>query len=329
VPSDLLYEDQIGAQPPVFDYNPAAPNPVAYADGWLAHTRAYRQHLLTTENGFDRLSETEAGFIGSVRMNEMPNNDQDGSVWRWWGTGTWHYYPFAPMLFRDKVLLYHNAEVRGTTITKQRLAFNLAFGYMLNYDLGHSQFNPPDSEWLEPIGAFQRYVLADYADERLRDYSLLTGKVSRSLFEHTIVTMNWSQSDAYATGDYVLPSEGVLVQKEDGSLTAGVFTVYNGAALNTGDHYLIEERGTNEIIVRQPMGGDTSLSLTRLPGWDTTVHLSARAYSRDGHLIGAAPVSVSGTQLTFTYRVQMAGQPVAYYRVAAAQQTHLPLILRR
>lgn len=57
--------------------------------------------------------------------------------------------------------------MRGATIATQRLAFNLAFGYMLNYDLGHSQFKSPDVEWLEPIGAFQRYVLARYADERL------------------------------------------------------------------------------------------------------------------------------------------------------------------
>jgi len=327
VPSDLLYEDQIGARPPVFDYNPAAPDAVAYVEGWLAHTRAYRQHLLTTENGFDRLAETEVGFVGSVRMNEQPNNDQDGSVWRWWGTGTWHYYPFAPMLFRDKVLLYHNAEVRGATITKQRLSFNLAFGYMLNYDLGHSQFSPPAAEWLEPIGAFQRYVLAAYADERLKDYTSLTGNVTRSLFEHTTVTMNWDQSNAYVAGGYVLPPEGVLVQRDDGSLTAGIFTAYNGAPLSSGDHYLIEERAANEIIVRQPMGADTSLKLTQLPGWDNTTRLSAWAYRRDGYLIGAAPVAASGDQLTFTYRAKMANQVVAYYRIAAARQTYLPLVL--
>lgn len=329
VPSDLLYEDQIGARPPVFDYHPAAPDAVSYADGWLVHTRSYRQHLLTTENGFDRLAETEVGFVGSVRMNESPNNAQDGSVWRWWGTGTWHYYPFAPMLLRDKVLLYHNAEVRGTTITKQRLAFNLAFGYLLNYDLGHSQFTPPAADWLEPIGAFQRYVLARYADERLMEYTSPKLNVTRSKFEHTIVTLNWSQTSSYAAGGYVLPPEGALVQRDDGTLIAGIFTAYNGASLSSGDHYLIEERGANEIIVRQPMGGSTSLTLPRLPGWRNAAHLSAWAYTRDGRIIGAAEVTPSDDQLTFTYRTQMADQAVSYYRVALTQQTHLPQILRR
>lgn len=113
----------------------------------------------------------------------------------------------------------------------------------------------------------------------------------------------------------------MLVARTDGSLIAGIFTAYNGSLLSSGDHYLIEERGADEIIVRQPMGADTSLRLTRLPGWDSTTHLNAWAYGRDGHLIGVAPVTVAGNQLIFIYRAQMAGQAVAYYRVAAAQQT--------
>lgn len=328
-PSDLLYEDQIGARPPLFDYNAAAPDAVAYLDGWLAHTRTYRQHLLTTENGFDRLAETEVGFVGSVRMNELPNNERDGSVWKWWGKGTWHYYPFAPMLFRDKVLLYHNAEVRGATLSKQRLAFNLAFGYMLNYDLGHSQFKLPDAEWLEPIGAFQRYAVARYADERLLDYTSPAANVTRSAFERTTVIMNWSQDSSYATGGYTLPPEGALVQTGDGALIAGIFTAYNSAPLSSGEHYLIEERGANQIIVRQPRGADTPLRLARLPAWNQVARLSAWAYSRDGRLIGIFPVGATDTQVILTYRANVNGQQVADYRIAPTQRAHLPLMQRQ
>jgi hypothetical protein len=177
--------------------------------------------------------------------------------------------------------------------------------------------------------SWKSHVVSRYATERMLDYEELTANVTRSSFEHTTVTMNWNQSNAYATSGYVLPPEGVLVQRDDGSLIAGIFTAYNGAPLSSGDHYLIEERGANEIIVRQPMGANTSLRLTRLPGWDITAHLSARAYGRDGHPIGSAPVSVAGAHLTFTYHPQMAGQPVAYYRITAAQPMYLPLILRR
>jgi hypothetical protein len=141
--------------------------------------------------------------------------------------------------------------------------------------------------------------------------------------------MTWSKSNAHATGGHALPPEGVLVQRDDGSLIAGVFTSYNGSPLSNGDHYFIEERGANKIIVRQPMDADSSLRLTRLPGWRSTAHLSAWAYNRAGDLIDTTPVSVSGAQLTFTYRTQLAGQQVAYYRVAAAQRTYLPLMLRQ
>lgn len=120
----------------------------------------------------------------------------------------------------------------------------------------------------------------------------------------------------------------MLVVNKDGSLMAGIFVAYNNVTPIGGDHYLIEERGASEIIVRHPMGADTSLKLTLSPGWRNTPHLSAWAYTHDDRAIGAALAAVSGSQLTFMYRAQMGGQQVAYYTIAAAKRTYLPLIFR-
>lgn len=322
LPSDMLFEDQVGARAWLFDTNPSSPSPTAYPQGWLEHTRTYSPTLLMTEMGYDRLVETEVGFHGSVLLWQ-----RQGQTTRWWGADTWRPYPLAPMMFRDKVFFYqHDLAEEVMTQDKSTLAWNLAFGYLLSYDLGYG--GGLNSDWLGIVSAFQNHVVARYAGEQLTDYTWLAANATRSDFEHTTVIRNWDGDAAYATGGYVLPPEGVLVQRDDGSLIAGIFTSYNGAPLSTDDHYLIEERGANEIIVRQPMGADTSLRLTRLLGWDSITRLGAWAYGRDGHLIGVAPVTVAGSQLTFIYRAQMAGQPVAYYRVAAAQQTYLPLILR-
>ena len=277
--------------------------------------------LLTCEHGFDRLAATETGFHGSVLLAQ-----KEGKTDQWWGNGNWHLYPFAPILLRDKVLLYHNTESRTSTSEKGMLSLNLAFGYMLSFDLGALG---PTHSWLNVVGAFQSHVLSRYATERMIDYQELTASVTRSIVRAHDRHQNWSRSNAYTTSGYVLPPEGALVQRDDGSLIAGIFTTYNGAPLSSGDHYLIEERGANKIIVRQPMGADTSLKVTQLSGWDDTMRLSAWAYSRDGRLIGTTPVTVSGDQLAFTYQAHMAGEPVAYYRIAAAQQTYLPLILKQ
>jgi len=276
-----------------------------------------------TEMGYDRLVETEVGFHGSVLLWQ-----RQGQTTKWWGADTWRPYPLAPMMFRDKVFLYqHDLAEEVMTRDKSTLAWNLAFGYMLSYDLGYG--GGLDNPWLGIVSAFQKHVVGRYAGERLTDFTWLTAGATRSDFEDTTVIRNWDSAHAYATASCVLPPDGVLVQRDDGSLVAGIFTSYNGAQLSGGDHYLIEERDAGEIIVRQPMGADTSLRLTRLPGWDNTTRINAWAYSRDGHLIGATPVAVSGNQLAFTYRAQMAGQAVAYYRIAAVQQTYLPLIVRQ
>ena len=93
VPSDLIFEDQIGARAWLYDSNPASPYPTAYIDGWLDHTRNYSNTLLMTEFGFDRLVETEVGFNGSVLLHQLRGTTKD-----WWGIDTWHVYPLAPML---------------------------------------------------------------------------------------------------------------------------------------------------------------------------------------------------------------------------------------
>lgn len=88
VPSDMLFEDQIGARAALPDYNGVSPYLTAYPEGWLAHTRIYSDRLLMTEGGFDRLAETEAGFHGSILLSE-----RSGATDGWWGANNWHLYP--------------------------------------------------------------------------------------------------------------------------------------------------------------------------------------------------------------------------------------------
>lgn len=51
---DCVFEDQIGARAWRRDFNAAPPGPLAYSEGWLAHTRTYSSQCLMTEMGWDR-----------------------------------------------------------------------------------------------------------------------------------------------------------------------------------------------------------------------------------------------------------------------------------
>jgi len=344
VPSDMVFEDQIGARPWLFDHNPSSPYPMAYMQGWLEHTRAYSDALLMTELGFDRLAETEVGFHGSVLLPE-----RFGYTPGWWGTGTWRPYPLAPLMVRDKVLFYqHDLAPETMTADKARLSWNLALGYMLSYDLVATPFGGglrPQREcgWLRLVGEFQKHVLARYAGERMTDYARVSGNVTRTSFETCSVIANWDATNPYTTGGHTLPPQGVLVTCAGDQLMAGVFTAYNGVPLSAGDHYLIEERGWTDLTVRQPLGADTGLTLKPLPGWSSGSPTGAWAYTAAGQVIESVPFTrtqsglparsqtwgLAAQSLTFVYQQERGGKSVAYYRFTGPANTiFLPLVLK-
>lgn len=325
IPSDMLFEDQIGARPWLFDHNASSPYPSAYMEGWLDHTRTYSDTLLMTELGFDRLVETEVGFHGSVLLPERL-----GFTPGWWGTDTWHPYPLATLMARDKVLFYqHDLAEQTMAVDKATLTWNLAYGYMLSYDLVETSYGGGlDSDWLELVGAFQKHVLAGYAGEAMTNFTNLEDRVTQTSFETFTVIANWDETNTYNAGEHILPPLGVLAMSADGTVTAGVFTSYNGVPLSAGDHYLIEERNSTNIVVRQPLGADTSLTLDLLPSWSPSDPIEAWAFTVTGQFIGSAAATVTAQDITFFYQQQMGEQSVAYYKVVKPGKIFLPLILK-
>lgn len=325
IPSDMVFEDQVGSRSWLFDNNPSAPSSTSYSQGWLDHTSVYSDALLMTEGGFDRLAETEIGFHGSVLLAERLGQT-DGR----WGDGNWQPYPIAPMLLRDKVLFYqHDLAPETFTANKATLVWNLAFGYMLSYDLGATNFGGGVKDpWLAAVGDFQRDVIARYVSDALYDYAQIQRAVTRSVFAHAQVVTNWSADTPYAIAGAVLPPQGAMVALDDGSLIAGVFTSYNGEPLSPGDHYLIEERLPNEIMVRQPLGPSTSVTIASLPGWKSTDPIIAWAVDQAGNVLGSALTTVTSSGVSFDYQREVTGLPVAYYRLFKGRRSFLPMTQR-
>jgi len=315
VPSDLVFEDQIGARPAVLDFNPASPRPDAYLQGWVEHARAHQGARLATEDGFDRLVDYEVGFHGSTLLS-LRRGEADA----WWGKNTWKVYPFGGMAAGDRMLFYqHNLAPESFTHNLSALTWNAAMGSMLSYDLVKSDFGGGrQSDWLALAADFQRYVLGEFAGQRILGYRQVAQDMTRTEYAHFSVTANWSEQNPYAAGEHVLPPLGLLVQKDDGSLTAGVFTTYNGQALEGGGHALIEQRGEGQIVIRQPLGSDTSLAVKGLAGWNQATPLAAQAFTRAGKLLGSRPVTFDGTTAVFTYQRDWDGEPAAYFTLGPA-----------
>lgn len=312
--ADLLFEDQIGARAAIYDYGPAAPSGDSYLQGWLEHTRQYADNRLATEGGFDELVPTQVGMHMSVLLP-----DRRGETNAWWGEGNWKYYPFVVQAAGDKVLFYqHNLAPESFTHGKATLLWNMAMGYQLSHDLVKSTFGGGVAgEMLPVVGAFQRYVMAEYAGRQATGFTRINESITQTSYDDLDVYANWDARKTFRLGDHSVPGYGFLVLKKDGSLTAGLFNNYNGLELSAGEHYLIEQRKPGEVIVRQPKGDDTALRIQADAGWDASTALVSQAYGRDGKLLQETPVNVEDGHVMFEYARVVDGQSVAYYRIGS------------
>ena len=254
MPVDLIWEDQIGARFSP-DYNPHSPNPLWHAQGWLEHTRTYAKLGLMTEFGYDRMVETHVGFQGNYLLAEQQHWGDFGP--KYWGEDTWRIWPVASMMARDKVMFYNAPD--NPCVSKKVLTWSLAMGQMLSWALTGNQFRTP---WHFTADAFQRHVVARYADQRLQDFAVLPDGITRSNFGDYTVWANESPDQEWQApaGPRLAPG-GCWVTDRKGSLSAGIFTAFNGQPLTAGEHYLIVETRDDGLTVRHLQGPDTPLIL--------------------------------------------------------------------
>jgi hypothetical protein len=153
--------------------------------------------------------------------------------------------------------------------------------------------------------------------------------VTQTDFETYRVVSNWSNVSTYSVDGHILSRQGTMVCNDDNNLRAGVFIQYNGQSLSSGDHFLIEERSADQIIIRQPLGNDTPLTVVPLPEWGDVQSVLALAYTHDERLVGTVPVSVQTGVLQFSYKRLVHGQEVAYFRLVEGESSlYFPIIFK-
>jgi hypothetical protein len=216
VPADCLFFDQLGARAWRRDFNPSAPSPLAYDDGWLAFFAPYANRCLMVEDGWDRLAQAFAGFHGSVvlldRQFDEPNE--------LFGAGNWEPYPLAVWLLHDKALLYqHDLYEKTMTADAEVLTFNLAFGFQLSYDWdGYA--HTLDSPWVGLVGELQRTLGPLYAGKPLTEWRTLADGVTESRFGDLTLVANWRRDATFELDGRAIAPLGFLARTGDGSVVA-------------------------------------------------------------------------------------------------------------
>lgn len=313
---DAIFEDQFGARTAPYDYGAAGlaayGAAASYFEGVLAHARRMAGSRLMTECGIDVLAKYEIGFMGTNYLWDLAGYRAATAPYT-------DYYPLAGMLFRDKVLLYqHNLAGETWTDDKAMFRWNLAFGY--NFSTGLAWMEHP---WLPLVGIFQEQVLSRYADRLVTGFEALPGGATRTSFGPYRVHANWDDRNSFACGTHIVVPGGAMVRADDGSVTGGVFSCYNGSVLSDGDHYLIEIRDKDRIRVYQPLGNDTALCIEKRTGW-RGVAVTAHAY--DGRPLGEVPATISGSRVTFHYAGTLQGEKVCYYELTPSRKPNPPTV---
>ena len=312
VPVDCLFFDQIGARPWRRDFNPAAPTPLAYGDGWLGVLAPYANRCLMVEDGWDRLAGPFVGFHGGLLLMHREHDYLD----TFWGEGNWEPYPLALWLFHDKVLLYQHDLYEGTmTVDPEVLTFNMAFGFVLSYNWD-GDAGTLGSPWLPLVGSVQRALGPHYAGRALTSYRAVAPDVTETAFGDFVVTANWSRTRSYDAGGLAVAPGGFLARTADGSVVTGAFRgTFNGAPLTEGVHYLILERGGAAVTVSQPLGGDTEVAVDPPASWRPGGGLRARALDKGGQPFADVAGRLRGGRFEFRYESAVDGRPAAGYRI--------------
>jgi hypothetical protein len=312
-PTDCYFFDQIGARPWIRDYNPAAPNPLSYYEGWLDVMAPYASRCLMVEDGWDRLAKSFVGFHGGLLTVQRESAEADVL----YGAGNWEPFPLAPMLMHDKVLMYqHDLAEQTMTTDHATLAFNLAMGLMLSYSWDGTN-DSLDSPWLDLVTSYQHALGPYFAGQPLQSYKAVAPNVTETGYPNLSVVVNWNGTNGYSTGGYGIAPNGFLARTGDGAVVTGTFDgTFDGFALSGGSHDLVVTRTSSAVTVHQPLGNETQVSVRLPSSWQAGSAVQAEALARDGSVLGPISGTVQNGRFVLTCAASQPGLPAPTYRIS-------------
>ena len=172
--ADILFQDQCGSLPWYRDFSPFSPSPTAHEEGMISIVEEDSRHMpLFTEDGFDRVADSELGLTGCA-WKTVPLVDMVGRKLFKAGdfpADTFSFEPIAQRMFRDKLLFYHH-DLAGFTKNERVLAWVLALGYniVVAYSADRIQQDAATVKWYEWLHVIQSRVLAKTVGGRVSEF---------------------------------------------------------------------------------------------------------------------------------------------------------------
>ena len=354
LPSDLFFEDQLGARNARADQSPAQAGLGALGaqDDIAQHAANFSAARLGTEQGFDRLAEHVYGFFGAAGVGARMG--AGGAGWPWF-SGNFTPFPAAPALFGTSVLSHvHNLATTAFANSVPLACWALATGARLSVDgtalYWASQGGHADAVAMAAAAAAMQAVVASqwtgYALTAFDDLGAGGGAqrvgrgASLTVFEaapaepalyasaspaYSLVA-NWEAARelpvAGANVSAVLPAGGCLAYGSAGDVLGGFVAAYNGRRLPAGlAHAVIEDRtcAQGAVCVRHPMGADTPLDVAApascaAPG----AQPACTAHAATGAALGGVPCSLAEGLITFPATARLGEDPVDYFALGCA-----------
>lgn len=159
-PIDILFQDQVGARTWIPDYNPSSPTPYAYAEGLISLSRVdAAMKPLATENGWDRVINSESEFCGmSWDRLEFPPDE-------------YAIYPLAEYMAHDKLaFVEHDLGQSANDSRTVAKLLGLGFGFTYREAAANADVDSV-REWLLWLGRVQSSVCARYTGQPLISYA--------------------------------------------------------------------------------------------------------------------------------------------------------------
>jgi hypothetical protein len=172
-PSDVLFQDQIGARGFRWDTSDAAPYATSAVEGLNSLAMEDAEKVpVATEDGYDRVAQFETMLCGMAwGMIPAAGRHASGHNRLKFMDGEWEFFPLLGYLAHDNCLF--TAHDLGHFISNpERLAYALAFGYGMTEVSNVARLKQPEHRaWLFWLDAVQKTVCAEYGGQPLLDFT--------------------------------------------------------------------------------------------------------------------------------------------------------------
>ena len=163
LPSDFIFEDQLGARHAYSDFNHRQGGMAAlgYQQAIVDHAQNFSHLGLGTEQGFDKLARWEQGFYGHALEMEVSGSPRPYPFGH--ARGGWRLHPLSQMLF-GATLTYnvHNLANTAFAMRLNNTCWAMTAGARLSMSAADLHYWGSKARWYYSVGLMQQKVISRF-----------------------------------------------------------------------------------------------------------------------------------------------------------------------